>query len=117
MTATDPAEATFRSDIRVEAVPALSCGDDRAIDPWRRQRQLLRRLLPRPDGADRCRAGQTLVLGRAEVDRRPRQHPQVHRPVDREVVRPIRDVAEDEDDDNEPEGGLERRPTPAVSIE
>ena len=66
--------------------------------------------LPRHDRADRRRAGQRLVLGRAEVDRAPGEDPEVDRLVDREVVGPIRDVAEHEDHEDEPEGGLERRP-------
>ena len=79
--------------------------------------QLGRRHLPRGDRADRRRTRQGLVLGRAEVDRTEGEDAQVDRSVDREVVRPVRDVAEHENDDDEPERRLDGRPGPAAGVE
>ena len=61
------------------------------------------------------RAG--LVLGGAEVDRRPDEHAEVDGPVDGQVVRPVGDVAEHQDDDHQPDPGLDAGPRPAVRVE
>ena len=67
-----------------------------------------------PSGAGH---GSDLVLGRAEVDRRPDHDAEVDRPGDREVVGAVGDVAEHDDDDDQPDGGLDGRPPPAVRVE
>ena len=78
------------------------------------QVQLGGRRLPRDHRPDRRRARQRLVGRRAEVDRRPDEDAQVDRPADRQVVRPVREVAEHQDDDDEPGERLDRSPRPAV---
>ena len=91
--------------------------DRRAVGPRGRQGQLRRRFVPRSQCADRRRAGQALVLGRAQVDRGPGQDAQLHGPVDGQVVRAIRDVSQHQDDDDQPDEGLDPGPPPAVRIE
>ena len=91
--------------------------DDAAIGPRLRQRQLGRRGVPGHDATHRHRARQVLVLRRAEVDRRPRDDPQVDGLGHGEVVRAIRDVAQQQDDDRGPHERLDRRPGPTVRVE
>src|SRR4029078_13148422 len=91
--------------------------DDRPVGPPGRQRDLLWRDLPRDRRPDGRRARQRQVRRRAEVDRAPGEDAEVDRPVDREVVGPVRNVAQQEDDQDEPEHRLDRRPAPAVAIE
>ena len=79
------------------------------------QGDLVRRRRPRHDRAERRRAGQRLVAVRAEVERAPGEDPEIDRLVDGEVVGPVGDVAEHEDEQDEPERGLERRPAPAAA--
>ena len=43
--------------------------------------------------------------------------PELDRPVDRQVVGAVRDVAEQQDDDDEPDEGLDAGPRPAVRVE
>ncbi len=89
----------------------------RAVGAGGRQRYLDRTGLPGQRDAHRCRAGQGLVLGRAEVDRGPDEEPEVHGLLDGEVVRPVRDVPEHDDDHEEPEQGLDECPAPAIRVE
>ena len=91
--------------------------DDRAAGPAGRQAQFLRRGLPRDDRAGRRRARQGLVGRRAQVDRGPDQDAEVDGAPDREVVRAVGQVAQHEDDDQQPGEGLSGRPGPAVSVE
>src|SRR2546425_10417414 len=73
--------------------------------------------MPGNDGPDGSRAGQGLVFRGAEVDRAPGEDPEIDRLVDGEVVGTIRDVAEQEHDQDEPEGRLDRGPAPAPGVE
>ena len=81
------------------------------------QVQLCRRLVPGRDRPDRRRARQGLVGRRAEIDRGPREDAQIHRPVDGEVVGAVGDVPEQQDDDDQPDEGLDPGPRPAVRVE
>src|SRR3954451_17374802 len=73
--------------------------------------------MPRHKSAERRRAWEGFVLVRTEVDRRPDEQPELERAVDGEVVGPVRDIAEHQDDDHEPDERLEASPRPAVSVE
>ncbi len=79
--------------------------------------QIGRRLVPRRDRPDRRRARQALVRGRAEIDRGPCEDAQLHGPVDRQVVGAVGDVPEQQDDDDQPDEGLDPGPRPAVRVE
>ncbi len=104
--------------VRAPDVEQLRARDDRRPVPSRRrQGQLRGRGLPGQDGPGRGRTGERAVLGRAEIDRRPGEDAQVDRREDGEVVGPVRDVAEHDDDDDEPEERLQRGPRPAVCVE
>jgi hypothetical protein len=83
----------------------------------RRERQLLGAPLPGDERTDRRRARQRLVAGVAPVDGAERVVADVDRGRDGRVVHPVRDVAEQQDDQPEPEQGLEEGRRPAVRVE